>query len=401
MKIDRNNSLPLYIQVRENLRSQIESGEIKPLESLPNEADLCNQYQVSQITIKKSLSDLQNEGYITRIKRKGTFVTFNKSQGRRKEDLRVGTKSLAFIVPDVEDIFISEICRGIEKAATGFGYRVLILNSDRNIEKEAANIGLLEKSDIEGAVIFPFWGRFNALQIFNLKKRKFPFVLIDRYFRDIQTDLVVVDNFNGALQAVGHLSSQGHKKIAHIMGVECTANEDRFEGYRAALQKADIPFNLSLVRKIQPFEIEGSLRFEPDDTGGYREMKALLSRKERLTAVFAGNDYIALGCYKAIKEAGLRVPDDIALVGFDDLKFSAHLEVPLTTVHQPKDEIGTKACETLIGKIRRGTKKMKHIVLPAELVVRESSRRKTSSGCHSEQNEKFRPVKTNKENTYV
>lgn len=392
MKIDRNNSLPLYIQVRENLRNQIENGERKPLESLPHETDLCNQYQVSQITIKKALADLQNEGYITRIKRKGTFVTFNKSQEKQKEDLSVGAKALAFIVPDVEDIFISEICRGIEKAAAGFGYRVLILNSNRSIEKEADNIELLEKSDIEGAIIFPFWGRFNALQILNLKKRNFPFVLIDRYFRDIQTDTVVVDNFKGAFQAVEHLSDQGHKKIAHIMGVECTANEDRFKGYRAALQRAGIPFSPFLVREIQPFETEGSLRFEPDDTGGYKEMKILLSRKERPTAVFAGNDYIALGCYKAIKEADLRVPDDIALVGFDDLKFSEHLEVPLTTVCQPKNEIGTRACEILVGKIQQKTKKMERVVLPTELVVRESSRPSRV---------KTTKTKPNKEKVYV
>ncbi len=375
MEIDRKNPLPLYIQIREIIRRQIENGEKRPMEPLPPEDILCKEYQVSRITIKKALEDLKKEGYIIRIKRKGTFVNFEKPQKEKKETFKIERKTIAFIVPDIEDTFISEIYQGIQKLSIENGYQVVIFSSDKNIEKEVANIELLEESNIEGAIIFPYWGRFNASQILGLKKRSFPFVLIDRYFRDIETDTVIVDNYKGAYQAVKHLIDLGHKKIAHIMGVDCTANEDRFEGYRAALNRANISYNPSLVKKIKPFETEGSLRFEPDDIGGYKQALALLSRKGRPTAIFTGNDHIALACYNLIKELGLKVPDDVALVSFDDLKFSSHLEVPLTTVRQPKYEIGKKACEILIKKIKgqRVKDKVEQVILPTELIVRESS----------------------------
>ena len=372
MKIDKNNSVPFYIQVREALRFQIESGARKALESLPSEDVLCREYKVSRITIKKALDDLKKEGYIVRVKSKGSFVNLEIPRKEEKRNFKNGKKMFAFVVPDIEDVFISEIYRGIESVATENGYKVLILSSDRDIEGEGRNIEFLRESNIAGAIIFPFWGRFNALQVLNLKKRGFPFVLIDRYFRDIQTDAVVVDNFNGAFHATGHLFGLGHRKIAHIMGVECTANEDRFEGYRAALQKAGIPFNPLLVREIQPFETEGSLRFEPDETGGYKEMKSLLSRKNKPTAVFAGNDYIALGCYRAIRDSGLKVPDDISVVGFDNIALSAEVVPPLTTIDPRMDEMGRLAVRRLADMVENGETVPVKVTLPSVLVERSS-----------------------------
>lgn len=370
MKMNRQNSLPLYMQIREIIRSRIEKGEIKPLDPLPSEDALCREYQVSRITIKKALEDLKKEGYILRIKRKGTFVNFQKRQAENN-NFRVGRKTIAFIVPDIEDVFISEIYAGIEKIASQNGYEVITFSSGKDPEREAANIEFLIESDVKGAIIFPYWGRFNVVQILKLKKKKFPFVLIDRYFRDISANMVIVDNFKGAYEAVKYLVRLGHTKIAHIMGVDCTANEDRFEGYRRALSEEKISYNPSFVRKIQPFETEGSLRFEPDDVGGYNEALVLFSRKEKPTAVFAGNDYIALGCYKAAKELKLKIPEEISIVGFDDLKFTSHLEVPLTTVRQPKYEIGRKACELLIKNIK-GQTSFEKIVLQTELIIRKS-----------------------------
>lgn len=372
MEMNRQNSLPLYMQVREIIRSRIEKEEMKPMDPLPSEEDLCNEFNVSRITVKRALEDLKKEGYIFRIKRKGTFVN---SQNRQKEEksnnFKVGRQTIAFIVPDIEDIFVSEIYKGIEKTSSQNGYEIITMSSGKEPEKEISNIEFLIESDIKGAIIFPYWGRFNILQILKLKKKKFPFVLIDRYFRDVSTNTVIVDNFEGACKAVKYLIKLGHKKIAHIMGVDCTANEDRFEGYRKALDDEEISFNPSFVRRIQPFEREGSIRFEPDDVGGYNEAKVLFSQKEKPTAIFAGNDYIALGCYKSAKELKIKVPEDVSIVGFDDLKFASHLEVPLTTVKQPKYEIGNKACELLVKNIK-GLTKLEKTVLQTELVIRKS-----------------------------
>ena len=369
---DRENPLPLYIQVREDIRGQIESGVLPPGHRLLFEGDLVRQYGVSSVTVKHALRDLANEGLLVRIKRKGTFVSPRTSGpsgfGRR-------TKTLALIIPDIEDLFISEIYRGVADAARRGGYRVSILSSDREIQKAAENIRDLGKRWEDGSVIFPNWGRANAEQVFELKRKKFPFVLVNRYFRDIQTDYVVVDNRAGACQAVEHLIRLGHRRIGCIGWVECTAVEDRLAGYRLALSRHGIACDETLVRSILDEAPEQYVGVEPGG-GGYQEMKRLLGLSSRPTAVFAVSDRLAVGAMKAITEAGLRVPDDVALVGFDDVRYAGDLD--LTTVAQPAFETGKKATEILIDRIeeRKGCNgsggRFRQVVLPAKLVIRGS-----------------------------
>ncbi len=365
--MDKNNALPLYLQLEGIIRDGIKAGIWKPGEMLPSEEEFCRKYDIGQITVKRALRDLSNEGLLSRIRGKGTFVKINAlpTVSRRQR--------IAFIVPDIEDIFISKIYKGIEEIAAAAGYQVVVYSSGRLIEKENRNIESLGESNEKGAIIFPYGGRFNAGRILELKNKEFPFVLIDRYFPEVQTDTVTVDNIGGAAAAVTHLIESGHKRIGHIGGVSCTANEDRLEGYRRALGKGGIAYNADIVRRIAATDMDGSIRLEPDDIGGYKQMKELLSISKCPTAVFAGNDYIALGAIRALKEAALRVPDDVAVVGFDDLKFSASLEVPLTTVHQPKYEIGKMAAQILMNRIEGKITEICQVVLPTYLVVRKSS----------------------------
>jgi DNA-binding LacI/PurR family transcriptional regulator len=370
-----DNALPLYLQVKESIRKEVGEGRLKPGALLPREETLCRDYKVSPITIKRALMDLTREGLLMRIKSKGTFVNPKVSSGKSVSS-RTTRKILSFIVPDIEDLFIHEIFQGVESVLSQAGYLVSVLSSGCNPSKEVGNLEFLKEGVSEGAIIFPYWGRANVERILELKKRGFPFVLIDRYYRDINTDMVVVDNAGGAKEAVRYLLSNGHKRIAHVMGVECTANEDRFEGYINALGEAGVPYDASLVRKIRPLETRGSVRFEPDDVGGFNETLALLKAKELPTAIFAGNDYLALGCLTALKEKGVRVPGDVSVVGFDDLRFAAQLEVPLTTVRQPKREIGKQAATLLLQTLARNkseSSKNAQVILKTELIVRQSS----------------------------
>ncbi|MEN6535384.1 MAG: GntR family transcriptional regulator [Bryobacteraceae bacterium] len=367
---DRENPLPLYIQVREDIRAQIESGALSPGDRLLFEDDLATQYGVSCVTIKHALRDLVAAGLIIRIKNKGTFVSPRRvnSTGNLQR-----TRTLALIIPDIEDLFISEIYRGAADVARKRGYRIAILSSDRQVDQEASNIRDLGKRGEEGAIIFPNWGRTNSEQIFELKKAKFPFVLVNRYFKDIKTNYVVVDNRAGALEAVEHLIRLGHRSIACIGWVECTAVEDRLAGYRLALGRHGIPYDENIVRSILD-EGDGRYASVEPASGGYREMKALLNANPRPTAVFAVSDRLAVGAMRAIAEAGLRMPGDIAVVGFDDLRYAADLD--LTTVRQPAFETGQKAAEILIGEDQDSGKsvpgKYQQIVLPVELIVRGS-----------------------------
>jgi DNA-binding LacI/PurR family transcriptional regulator len=368
---DRTNPLPLYIQVREDLRHQIESGQLPPGQRLALEETLSEQYAVSSITVKRALRDLASEGLLVRIKRKGTFVSPRAAEATAVVQR---TKTLALIIPDIEDLFISEIYRGVTEAARQAGYRVSILSSDRQMEKEAENIRELGQRGEDGAVIFPNWGRANAEQIFELKRSNFPFVLVNRFFRDIQTDHVVVDNRAGACEAVEHLLRLGHRRIGCIGWVECTSVEDRLAGYRMALGRHRIPYDEHLVRGILDEDRERYSGVEPA-SGGYQEMKKLLALDDRPTAVFAVSDRLAVGAMRAIADAGLTIPGDVALVGFDDVRYAEDLD--LTTVAQPAFETGRTAAEILIGRVEGQTlngsvKTFRQVVLPTQLIVRGS-----------------------------
>ncbi len=375
-EVDKSNPLPLYIQVREDLRGQIESGLLPPGHRLLLEQDLAGQYGVSCVTVKHALRNLANEGLVVRIKRKGTFV----SPGRGSlSGAKLRTKMLAIIIPDIEDLFISAIYRGFAGVAHREGYGVSILSSDREIDKECENIRSLGQRGEEGAVVFPNWGRANAEQIFELKRRRFPFVMVSRYFRDIPTHYVIADNRAGACKAVEHLIRLGHRRIGCIGWVECTAVEDRLAGYRLALGRHGIPYDEKLVRGILDEDRDKHVRVEPAG-GGYREMKRLLRLKQRPTAVFAVSDRLAVGAMRAVAEEGLRIPDDVAMVGFDDVQYAADLD--LTTVAQPALETGKKAAEILMNQIEEealdkageGLQRegFQQVVLPTKLIIRGS-----------------------------
>ena len=371
MQADRTNPLPLYIQVREDIRSQIEAGRLMPGDRLLLERALTEQYAVSSVTVKRALRDLAHEGLVVRIKRKGTFVSPRRLE---RPDFRPRTKTLALIIPDIEDLFLSEIYRGLADVARRAGYAVSILSSDREIKKERENIRTLGERAEQGAIIFPNWGRANAEQIFELKRRKFPFVLVNRCFRDIQTHYVIADNCQGAREAVEHLIGLGHRRIGCIGWVECTAVEDRLRGYRLALGRHGIPYDEALVRGILDEHRQNYAGVEPA-SGGYQEMKQLLQLEHRPTAVFAVSDRLAVGALRVITEAGLQIPEDVALVGFDDVRYAADLD--LTTVAQPAFETGKTAAEILIGQIERGghngsEERFQQVVLPTQLIVRGS-----------------------------
>ncbi len=368
LRVDTKNPLPLYLQVAEDIRRQITTGELAPGHRLLLEDALAEQYRVSGVTIKHALRNLAEEGLLLRIKRKGTFVSPRRDQ---PANVIQKTKTLALIIPAIEDLFISEIYRGVADVARQSDYSISIASSDREVEREVENITNLGRRGEAGAIIFPNWGRANAEQIFELKRRQFPFVMINRFFRDIRTHSVVSDNVDGACQAVEHLIGLGHRRIGCIGWVECTAIDDRLDGYRMALGRNGIAYREELVSGIMDGSPDRYVGVEPVD-GGYEEMKRLLRLDDRPTAVFAVTDRLAVGAMRAVAEAGLTIPDDIALVGFDDIKYAADLD--LTTVFQPAFDTGKIAAEILIREIEKNAAgaeiEFRKIVLPTKLVVR-------------------------------
>ena len=196
-----------------------------------------------------------------------------------------------------------------------------------------------------------------------LQESGIPFVLVARYFDDVDTDYVVADDVQGGYLATAHLIEKGHEKIAFINGPAYNSSAiERFQGYKKALEEHNIELNEKLIRN-------GALTMED----GYTYGKALLMDHDpQPTALFTFSDFVALGAMKAVHELGLRIPDDIAIVGYDDIDFAFCLESPLTTIRFPKREIGEEAISVLEKKID-GQKCHSNLKIPVELVIRQSS----------------------------
>ena len=271
--------------------------------------------------------------------------------------------SIGLIISDVRNIFFPDVIRGVEDVVSVRGYGVFLANTDEKIEKMEQHINNFRGRGVEGLIIHPVRGYFLDCQIIQeLKKDGFPFVLIDRYLKKVKTDYVICNNTNATFKAVEYLIKRGYRRIAHICERDCTTTQGRLRGYKTALKKYNIEFDPELVKENKSGLLE---------EGGYILTRELLQMKKPPRAIFTVNDTIAKGCLKAIEEKDLRVPQDIAVMGYDDLPFASLLN--LSTVAPPKYEMGKIAAELLLEKIEGKIKKKRHIILKTELIIRKST----------------------------
>ncbi len=284
------------------------------------------------------------------------------------------TGVLGLIVPDVGNPFYAPLVLGAERIARQSGYRVLLCNSESNLAYEGEYIADLLRQRVEGLLIAPV-GDESRTHLLRLERHSTPFVLIDRRVHGIDCDVVQGDGVGGARRLVDHLIALGHRRIGMIAESESVStSRDRRRGYREALEEAGLAVDRALL-------METSV----DLVGGYRAMCALLDLEPRPTAVFAVNNLTAVGAIKAIRERGLTVPDDVALVAFDDIEQIAILYPFLTVVPQPAETFGTVAAQLLLERIAgRGSEYGRLVVLPSEIIVRESCGSKSSIKLHPE-----------------
>jgi LacI family transcriptional regulator len=267
--------------------------------------------------------------------------------------------TVGVIIPDIANHYYAEIVRGIQKEADKEGYNIILQNTDRNPKRIVRSINLLREKVVDGIIfsggIISGYEPLSVLQEFRDRV-----VVIGRH--DVNFPAIMVDNISGASQAVQHLIDLGHTKIGFIgWAINSTTATDRLSGYKSALAQNRCRFDKALVR-------EGRLTPE----SGYAEAKKLLSEKEAPTAIFAGNDQMAFGVVHAAIEFGLKVPDDLAVVGFDDIPLSSFFVPPLTTVEIPKFSLGTSSMRALMNLIS-GKKTPRMKLHKTKLIVRKSS----------------------------
>lgn len=271
------------------------------------------------------------------------------------------SQSIGMLVPDMTNPFYVQVAKGAEDIASNANYSLLICNSDHMQEKEIKYVDFLREKQVDGLLVIPL--QKESRHFIDLYLDKIPLVFIDRFFPELPAPYVITDNYHGEKQAVEHLISQGYKRIAFLVGTRGGyAAEERLRAYCDAMKKAGLPLEKELI-----LETRGGFQ------DGYQRAKDVLAIHPLPDAVLAANDVVALGVIRYFSECGVRVPEDIAIIGFDDIDFAEMLPVPLTTVRQHPLEMGIKAAEILLKLIEGNHDEInQRVMLSAELIVRES-----------------------------
>jgi DNA-binding LacI/PurR family transcriptional regulator len=323
--------------------------------------DIARAASVSHSTVSRALRDsplvsAETTALIRKIAKEQGYTVSAVARGlvTRK------TKTIGVVVTTIADPFVGEVVSGIEQTANDHGYSVFLADSYADPEREVRVVQSFAERRVEGIVVTA--SRVGTIYLEILSELKVPIVLINNQRRGEFMHSVMIENVEASRQATQHLIGLGHRRIAYLgdqFGYQ--SDTERFAGYRRALEQAALPFLPELV-------VHGDGKPE----GGVKAMELLLGLPQAPTAVFCYNDMSALGALRCIHESGLRVPEDISLVGFDDLFFASYTQPPLTTVRQPRQRMGLLAMEILL-KLMSGQDSTDTIEVPAELIVRDST----------------------------
>jgi DNA-binding LacI/PurR family transcriptional regulator len=273
------------------------------------------------------------------------------------------TKTIGVIVPEIKHDFFSSAISGIEDVAYQSGYTILLCQSNESFEREVVNTNLLMHHRVAGVVVSISQNTKSGDHFNELLKRRMPLVFFDRVCEDVIANKVIIDDYKSAFDAVTYLIKKGYKKIAHLGGpTELLICKKRLEGYVDALRQAGVATPKTFIRY-------GGLH----EHDGYQSMDSLLSEKTVPDAIFAVNDPVAIGAFQRIKKAGLKIPDDVAIIGFSNNSITSMVDPQLTTVDQPSFEMGRTSAQILIDLIENRVVEPKIFVLETKLIIRGST----------------------------
>jgi LacI family transcriptional regulator len=283
------------------------------------------------------------------------------------------SRSIAVVVCEIANNFFSQAINGIESIAYNRGYHVIISQSHESYEREIVNVEHLASRSVDGLLV-SLSTETNHIEHFKkLHDKGFPIVFFDRITDEIETHKVVADNYKGAYDATQHLIDRGYRKIAHLSSAShLSISKERLDGYKAALADNKIALNEQYIKNC---DHGGMIYTELEDA-----VKSLVQLKDKPDAIFSAGDRLTVSCLTALKAIGLKVPEDIALVGFSNSPLVELLNPSLTAVKQPAFEMGQAATELLIKLIesKRAVTEFEKVVLQTEVVVRDSSAKKNT-----------------------
>jgi LacI family transcriptional regulator len=326
--------------------------------------DVARQAGVSTATVSRVIS---GKPYVSEAVRQRVLETIAKLDyrpSRVARSLRVQRSSIiGLIISDIQNPFFTSVVRAVEDVAQQRGYSVILCNSDEDVEKELTYIELMLAEQVSGMIVSPTASSNEMYR--RLVELRVPVVAIDRRVEGVPMDMVVCDNVGAACAVVSHLIENGYRRIGAVLGSpDASTGAERYQGYIEALAGHGLPLLPELVRNGPP-----------RSQNGYALTLELLAQTPLPDAIFTGNNLLTIGALRAIYESNLRIPDDIAVAGFDEMDWMFLVKPALTVVMQPTYEMGRLAAELLLERIANPERPPQAVVLQPTIKVRESSRR--------------------------
>lgn len=335
----------------------------------PTISDVAEESGFSKATVSAVLNDADTVSDSTREKIDQVIDELNyRPRAAAQNGFRTGdTKTVGLIIKEEGNPYYADILSGARAYANERGYTVVSASSEGKYDNEQQIVDVFKGKDIDGLIVIPVMGRgADFSYLFDLKRRNFPFVLLEN-IRGIQASLVDIDNEAASHMAASHLIEKGHRHIVHFSGPEYSMHsEERVRGIRKAFSESHLVFSDDLI-------VPTGARLNDGYEVGL-EYFGQLAPDERPSAVICYNDLTAIGLMRALRELDVSVPEDVSIVGFDDIEMSKYISVPLTSVRVPKFEMGHRAAEILIQDVEADEQTdPKHVHLQAELIERAST----------------------------
>jgi DNA-binding LacI/PurR family transcriptional regulator len=364
MKSGRSNLL--YFQIKERIKKDF--GGLESGERIPSRVELTKKYSATRTTIDRAISELIGEGFLYTVDGSGTYLA-DRTESSDAE-YTSGVTNWGVILPNIMHDTYPGILRGIEDVANENDVNVVICNTDNYADKQRDYVYKLIESGVRGLIIVPaIIGKTTLEEFSELKKHGIPLVTCNRIIEGIEAPSVLSNNFYGGYLATRHLIEQGYKRIAYLSRPMYSVSLDRYQGYLGALSEHSKGIIQESGKKCVVFEDSFEI-----DRPGYHSMGSLLELESPPDAVFCFNDAIAAGAYELLTERGVRIGEDVGLVGYDNTSICERLSPKLTSVRFKTYEIGSSAAKLLLRlSSGEGELNRKRVILQPELVVRESS----------------------------
>lgn len=362
MKIDADNPVPKYLQLKailkEYLGKQYQAGQ-----KISTEIELMGQFHVSRNTVRQAITELEQEGLLSKEQGRGTFFL-----GSVPDDQ--ATDGLIGVITPAPAYIYSQVIHGIQEVAHKKHYNIILSTPVRDAEKELKCLEQLLRKNIDG-LIFESNGGFTQIQesksLRRLQELSIPVVLMGWALDELQLSYVSLDDVEVGFRATQYLIKAGHTRIACIYPGDLFPGAQRYQGYRKALETHSMTFDPRLEK------VERAWSWNRTENIGKLTKELLDLGADRPTALFYYNDDAALRGYVAIREAGLKIPDDVSVIGVDDFEFSALSDVPLTSVVHPQGKIGRWAAEIVFDEIEhKGQRTPRQVIIKPAIAIRDS-----------------------------